>query len=110
MRGELKTAIVLGVAIAGGHRGMSAYLSGFESEPVVPAAPGEPIDKSGFRTAPDIVGIAEYITPRLRTCPRTLRGMVVLYDIWTYSCINCLRTLPFITAWDEKYSDQDCSS
>jgi cytochrome c biogenesis protein CcdA/thiol-disulfide isomerase/thioredoxin len=32
-----------------------------------------------------------------------LRGKVVLIDFWTYSCINCLRTLPYIRAWDEKY-------
>lgn len=31
---------------------------------------------------------------------------VILLDIWTYSCINCQRTLPYITAWDEKYKDQ----
>lgn len=31
---------------------------------------------------------------------------VVLVDIWTYSCINCLRTLPYLKAWDEKYGDQ----
>ena len=33
----------------------------------------------------------------------TLRGHVVLIDFWTYSCINCLRTLPYIRAWAEKY-------
>ncbi|MBA3245049.1 MAG: thioredoxin family protein, partial [Actinobacteria bacterium] len=32
-----------------------------------------------------------------------LRGKVVLIDFWTYSCINCLRTLPYITSWDERY-------
>ncbi|WP_226503862.1 cytochrome c biogenesis protein DipZ [Pseudomonas sp. MWU16-30317] len=35
-----------------------------------------------------------------------LRGKVVLIDFWTYSCINCLRTLPYITAWADKYRDQ----
>ena len=35
-----------------------------------------------------------------------MENKVVLYDIWTYSCINCIRTLPFITSWDEKYSEQ----
>lgn len=35
-----------------------------------------------------------------------LRGKVVLVDFWTYSCINCLRTLPYLKAWDEKYSAQ----
>ncbi len=32
-----------------------------------------------------------------------LRGRVVLIDFWTYSCINCLRTLPHIRAWDDRY-------
>jgi len=35
-----------------------------------------------------------------------LRGKVVLIDFWTYSCINCLRTLPYLKAWDAKYHDQ----
>ena len=34
-----------------------------------------------------------------------LRGKVVLIDFWTYSCINCLRTLPHVRAWDESYRD-----
>ena len=35
-----------------------------------------------------------------------LKGKVVLIDFWTYSCINCVRTLPYITDWDRKYRDQ----
>ena len=35
-----------------------------------------------------------------------LRGRVVLVDFWTYTCINCLRTLPYIKAWDERYRAQ----
>ena len=35
-----------------------------------------------------------------------LRGKVVLIDFWTYSCINCLRTLPYIKQWDETYRDK----
>jgi cytochrome c biogenesis protein CcdA/thiol-disulfide isomerase/thioredoxin len=34
-----------------------------------------------------------------------LRGKVVLLDFWTYSCINCLRTLPYIKAWADKYKE-----
>jgi cytochrome c biogenesis protein CcdA/thiol-disulfide isomerase/thioredoxin len=34
---------------------------------------------------------------------RGLRGRVVLIDFWTYSCINCLRTLPYLKAWDRRY-------
>lgn len=37
--------------------------------------------------------------------PEGLRGKVVLLDFWTYSCINCLRTLPYIRAWSDKYRD-----
>jgi len=35
-----------------------------------------------------------------------LRGHVVLVDFWTYSCINCLRSIPYVRAWAEKYRDQ----
>ena len=35
-----------------------------------------------------------------------LKGKVILIDFWTYSCINCLRTIPYVRAWAEKYKDQ----
>ena len=38
--------------------------------------------------------------------PASLRGKVILVDFWTYSCINCLRTLPYIKAWNAKYKDR----
>ena len=44
--------------------------------------------------------------PWFNSAPLTdaeLRGKVVLIDFWTYSCINCLRTLPYLEAWDAKY-------
>jgi cytochrome c biogenesis protein CcdA/thiol-disulfide isomerase/thioredoxin len=37
--------------------------------------------------------------------PAALRGKVVLVDFWTYSCINCLRALPYVQAWYDKYHD-----
>ena len=37
--------------------------------------------------------------------PQALRGRVVLVDFWTYTCINWLRTLPYVRAWDAKYRD-----
>lgn len=55
--------------------------------------------------APEFVGIQNW----LNTEPMTmagLRGKVVLVDFWTYSCINCVRTLPYVTAWDRKYRDK----
>lgn len=36
----------------------------------------------------------------------SLKGKVVLIDFWTYSCINCLRTLPYINSWYQKYHDK----
>jgi cytochrome c biogenesis protein CcdA/thiol-disulfide isomerase/thioredoxin len=37
---------------------------------------------------------------------RDLRGKVVLVDFWTYTCINCVRTLPYLKAWDREYRDK----
>lgn len=57
-----------------------------------------------LRQAPEITGISHW----LNTDPLTLealRGKVVLVDFWAYSCINCLRTLPYMVAWDKRYRD-----
>src|SRR5919107_290699 len=37
---------------------------------------------------------------------KDLKGKVVLVDFWTYSCINCIRTLPYLVDWNEKYADK----
>ena len=109
MKSELKTALVLGVAIATAVGVMSIVFSTFDEEAQTSAMDGksaDKIDKSGFKTAPDLVGIAHYLNTTPEQLEREMEGKVVLYDIWTYSCINCIRTLPYITAWDDKYSDQ----
>lgn len=62
------------------------------------------VDKSQFRVAPELAGISNYINTEQVTLA-DLRGKVVLVDFWTYSCINCIRTLPYLNAWHEKYSD-----
>jgi cytochrome c biogenesis protein CcdA/thiol-disulfide isomerase/thioredoxin len=53
---------------------------------------------------PSFTGATEWINSAPLT-PEGLRGKVVLVDFWTYSCINCLRTLPYVRAWAEKYKD-----
>ncbi|QGW84138.1 cytochrome c biogenesis protein DipZ [Variovorax paradoxus] len=53
---------------------------------------------------PSLAGATEWINSPPLT-PEALRGKVVLVDFWTYSCINCLRTLPYLNAWAEKYRD-----
>jgi cytochrome c biogenesis protein CcdA/thiol-disulfide isomerase/thioredoxin len=52
--------------------------------------------------APNFTGISAWINSGPLTIQR-LRGKVVLVDFWTYSCINCLRTLPHLEAWDAAY-------
>ena len=53
---------------------------------------------------PSLDGATAWLnSPRLT--PAGLRGKVVLIDVWTYTCINWLRTLPYVRAWSEKYKD-----
>jgi len=77
--------------LAGGREGVSR------------AAEAQPLED--FGPAPDFKGISLWLnTPggRSLSLPR-LRGKVVLVDFWTYSCVNCLRTLPHVKAWDQAY-------
>ncbi len=64
---------------------------------------------TSFGNAPDFVGISHWInlpSDLVGLKVADLRGRVVLVDFWTYTCINCLRTLPFTTGWYEKYRDK----
>jgi cytochrome c biogenesis protein CcdA/thiol-disulfide isomerase/thioredoxin len=54
---------------------------------------------------PPLDGVSQWLNsaPLSR---ESLRGKVVLIDFWTYSCINCIRALPYVKAWHDKYRDQ----
>ena len=107
MKSEIKTAIILAVAIGVGIVAISIAFSTLDQASVANiGGDSTQIDKSGFKKAPDLVGIAHYLNTTPEELAQEMEGKVVLYDIWTYSCINCIRTLPYITAWDDKYSDQ----
>lgn len=56
-------------------------------------------------TAPEVTGLSHWINSKPLTL-KQLRGKVVLIDFWTYSCINCLRTLPHVKAWYRTYRDR----
>lgn len=119
MKAEIKTAIIMVVILIAGIGGASAYFSSLEvsisdiqnqpddsqkqssNSPVVST-----IDKSRFKKAPELVGITGYINTSPDELKAAMKDKVVLYDIWTYSCINCIRTLPYINAWNEKYADK----
>jgi len=85
-------AMTAALAIAAAMRLASAGDGGFGGS-VAPAA-----------TLPSLDGATGWIQSPALT-PESLSGKVVLVDFWTYSCINCLRTLPHVRAWAQKYRE-----
>jgi cytochrome c biogenesis protein CcdA/thiol-disulfide isomerase/thioredoxin len=73
--------------------------------PAAVAAGRSPDTLRNYGTAPNFTGITRWInTPGSRPLSLTgLRGKVVLVDFWTYSCVNCIRTLPYLKAWYARY-------
>jgi cytochrome c biogenesis protein CcdA/thiol-disulfide isomerase/thioredoxin len=88
-------------------RGASAHGVGARAAAATePSAGGAGhLDLPVLGRAPEFVGNEDWFnTPGDRPLTlKGLRGRVVLVDFWTYSCINCLRTLPYLNAWNEKY-------
>lgn len=56
--------------------------------------------------APELSGITQWLNPNQPLTLNELKGKVVLVDFWTYTCINCIRTLPYVTSWYDKYHDK----
>jgi cytochrome c biogenesis protein CcdA/thiol-disulfide isomerase/thioredoxin len=97
--GELEESGVVAddlAALRGGHAGFA------------------PTDAEGglpdYGTAPDFTDTQEWFNTRdgrpLSISGLTGAGRVVLIDFWTYTCINCIRTLPYLRAWDAEYRDE----
>ena len=99
MNAEIKTMIILGAIITAGTVFLAMIFIGLDETVSIN-------QDSGITKAPNLVGISHYLNTSSEELEEKMKDKVVLYDIWTYSCINCIRTLPFITSWDEKYSDQ----
>jgi cytochrome c biogenesis protein CcdA/thiol-disulfide isomerase/thioredoxin len=101
------TGILRRVSLAGGASGLEQRLVDY-LRPVAFARGGEKpasvekvqLDEEG--PFPTLDGAVAWLnSPPLTTAG--LRGKVVLIDFWTYSCINCLRAIPYVEAWAEKY-------
>jgi len=110
MNSEIKTGMILGIIIVVGLVIVGAVFSTLDQQ-IQPTKTTDNItnvriDKSGFKKAPELIGIANYLNTTPDELKKEMDGKVILYDIWTYSCINCVRTLPYITAWNDKYTDQ----
>ena len=77
------------------------------ANPDTSPGPGQTADSNGGGTqgplAADFVGITRWINSEPLSLD-DLRGRVVMVDFWTYTCINCLRTLPHLRTWHDKYA------
>jgi len=76
---------------------------------VRPAPAPEPALKAGAPLPvegdmPSLAGATQWLNSAPLTT-ESLRGKVVLVDFWTYSCINCIRSLPYVRGWADKYKD-----
>src|SRR5271154_6735161 len=86
--------------IASGDSAMMAPMMMMKAKPAAQSE-GLPIEGA----MPSLAGAVQWLnSPPLTT--EGLKGKVVLVDFWTYSCINCLRAIPYVRAWAEKYKDQ----
>ena len=78
-------------------------------EPTPTATPTPEPTPEGPRIVPEyeVVGLGMWFNSEPFTIQEQLEaGNVVLIDFWTYSCINCVRTLPYLRSWHEKYADR----
>jgi len=79
----------------------AAAMAGWPMQGALAASPG----LKDYGRAPEFAGIEKW----LNSGPLTMQGLagkVVLVDFWTYTCINCIRTLPHVVRWYETYKDQ----
>lgn len=83
-------------------------LENIQSKPIIKESIGKTISdviNSDFGAAPELIAGGEWFNSKPLTM-KELRGKVVLVDFWTYTCINCIRTLPYIEDWHEKYHEK----
>ena len=74
-------------------------------QPIAETSQAEKEKSLKYPRAPDFAGIERWINSEPLKIEQ-LRGKVVLVDFWTYTCINCIRTLPYLKEWDKKYRDK----
>ncbi|MBI4137523.1 cytochrome c biogenesis protein DipZ [Candidatus Roizmanbacteria bacterium] len=81
-----------------------------QEEEMIKEKEGKAVDPMGgtsqkYPRAPEFTGIETWLNVDEPLTMEELRGTVVLIDFWTYTCINCIRTLPHVTAWHETYKN-----
>jgi len=98
--GGIEQRLVDRVRPAGG----SMRAAGADAPAPVEAARQAPATLGNEGAFPSLGGAVAWLNSSPLTV-ESLRGKVVLIDFWTYSCINCLRAIPYVGAWAEKYKD-----
>ena len=112
--GDVKPTVVPGLSVKAAASGAGepgvdilppTVPSGVVRAPRTTSAPGLVV--SGLvrkdQPAPELHGAGEWLNSEPFTLAER-RGSVVLVDFWTYSCVNCLRTLPYLRSWHDKYA------
>ncbi len=94
MKSLVRTLTLL-LALLAGVTGVAAVRASAANDAALPVEP----------LRPSFAGATEWLNSPPLTL-EALRGKVVLVDFWTYSCINCLRTLPYVRAWQRTYAKQ----
>ncbi len=87
---------------------VKSQLEKFQEEPMDESKRGKPMSdflESDLGRAPEFIPGGEWLNSQPITM-ESLRGKVVLVDFWTYTCINCIRTLPYLKNWHAKYKDK----
>ncbi len=98
----LDTGFLTRVSLAGTNRIEQGLLDGFQ---MPRSSDEESSDLGDEGPMPPLDGAVAWLNSPPLTREQ-LKGKVVLVDFWTYSCINCLRALPYVKAWSEKYKDE----
>jgi len=100
----LDTGLLTRISLAGSGGIEQRLIDATRRAPPVQSATkaGEPLPVEGDMPALD--GATQWLNSSPLTV-QSLRGKVVLVDFWTYSCINCIRSLPYVRGWADKYKD-----
>ena len=119
MRNEIKTAMITAIIVVVAIGGVGYYFTTLDkqNENTVPIQETSnqksgsvhtipQVDENQYPLAPNLVGISGYVNTTPEQLKTAMKDKVVLYDFWTYSCINCIRTFPYLKAWNEKYADK----
>jgi cytochrome c biogenesis protein CcdA/thiol-disulfide isomerase/thioredoxin len=98
----LDTGALAKLSLAGTSRVEQAVIDRLRGTPAAVAPPGTAVSLPVEGTLPSLSAVVAWLNSSPLSS-QALRGKVVLIDFWTYSCINCLRTLPYLRGWAAKY-------